>query len=478
MASRISDYLRAHREDIVGEWELAARAIAGPDKLSEPELRDDIPPLLASIADWLDAHDRDSALDFADKAAKHALSRAHQEVNLPAVVAEYRVMRSILGARFATLADVSLDDVLRVHAAIDHAIAAAVDRYARGREDVLRLQHARIEAALEAAEVGTWRLDLAAGELHRDASLNRLLGGEAVATTSGSTALYDFVHPDDQQRVVARFDSARRSGPGAIFDEVYRVVQPGGTVRWVRDHGRVVADAAGQAAWVTGAAADITGRKSAEEDRDLFIAVLAHDLANPLQALTVAIDVLVARGEASLARPLGKMALIVGRMGRLVTDVLDFARSRVQGGMMIRRRPTDLAEVCADAADEVEVAHPGAEIQRELDREVTGSFDGPRLGQVVTNLLGNAVRHGTQPISLRVAADGAQAIIEVRNAGRPVPPELMDRLFDPFKRASSRRSGTGLGLFIADHIVRAHGGSITVASDAERGTCFLVRLPR
>jgi len=170
------------------------------------------------------------------------------------------------------------------------------------------------------------------------------------------------------------------------------------------------------------------------------------------------------------------------RMARLVEQLLDLARARQAGGIPIRPTPgTDLGEVVRAAVDELSAAHPRAEIALAIGGEISGAWDPDRLAQVASNLIGNAVVHGTGRVRVSVTRNGAEAILEVQNGGAPISADVVPRIFEAFQRPtgnlSSHGQGLGLGLFIAERIVAAHGGRIGVRSSAQDGTIFAVALP-
>ena len=133
------------------------------------------------------------------------------------------------------------------------------------------------------------------------------------------------------------------------------------------------------------------------------------------------------------------------------------------------------------AVDELRSANPRAELVVDANQPLSGTWDPDRLAQVASNLIGNAVVHGTGRVDVRVARRGDEAILEVHNAGPSIPADVVPRIFEAFERPatgmSARGAGLGLGLFIAERIVAAHGGKIEVHSTAAEGTTFLVALP-
>jgi sigma-B regulation protein RsbU (phosphoserine phosphatase) len=167
-------------------------------------------------------------------------------------------------------------------------------------------------------------------------------------------------------------------------------------------------------------------------------------------------------------------------MAGLIDDVMDFARGRLGSGISLHRQDARLEPVLRQVVEELEASQPSRSIHCEVDAPDPVSFDPGRVGQLVSNLLGNALTHGDPKAPVHLGARLIQETVEiwVANAGEPIPPEAMDRLFQPFFRGEVRASqqGLGLGLHIASEIARAHGGSLAVQSDA-RETRFTFTMP-
>lgn len=220
--------------------------------------------------------------------------------------------------------------------------------------------------------------------------------------------------------------------------------------------------------------------------KELFLAILGHDLRTPLGVVIMGTQFMLDTGE--LHEPhltlTTRIAHSARRMNRMVGDLLDLTRSRLGTGIPIVRGPMDLAKEGAHAVDEIRGAYPGTTLQLHTSGDLTGEWDCPRISQVLANLLGNAVQHGARgtTISLTARGEATEVVLQVHNLGPRIPDEARATLFDPFKRAAEATQGgaqgsLGLGLYIAERIVTAHGGTITVDS-TDTGTFFTVRLPR
>jgi signal transduction histidine kinase len=215
--------------------------------------------------------------------------------------------------------------------------------------------------------------------------------------------------------------------------------------------------------------------------RERFIGILGHDLRQPLNTFVLGTRVL---SMASLgdreARTVARLANAATRMQRMIDDMLDLTRSRLGGGLPIARHSLDLAQLCTQTVDELRGGHPLAEITLRTSGDTSGPFDGDRVMQMNTNLIGNAIEHGAPHAPVEVTIDGGDrdVCLRVENKGTPIPAPLLASLFDPFRRGRTNGStGLGLGLFIVKQIVDGHDGSILVESD-EASTRFMVSLPK
>jgi two-component system, sensor histidine kinase and response regulator len=214
---------------------------------------------------------------------------------------------------------------------------------------------------------------------------------------------------------------------------------------------------------------------------EMFVAAVSHDLRSPLSTLLMGASVLQGKlPDPTLERTLARMRSSAERMRGMLDELYDLARVRLAGGIAIEPGPTDLGRLAQRVADELGVAHPERPLIVEGDGGPSdGHWDEGRLAQVLTNLIGNALRHGdaTQPVRVRWRGAADALVLEVHNAGA-IPSSVREHLFDPFRRGTRARDSLGLGLYIVRQIVLAHAGSIDVASTESEGTTFRVRLPR
>jgi signal transduction histidine kinase len=216
---------------------------------------------------------------------------------------------------------------------------------------------------------------------------------------------------------------------------------------------------------------------------EMFAGMLGHDLRNPLSAITTGANY-IARLNVSQksTKAASRILTSAERMARMIDQLLDFTRIRVGGGLSLTPVRFDLEELLCKVKDELEAANPERSIVVDVEGNAVGEWDHDRLLQVFSNLVGNALHHGRHDHAVKVRCNGRSAKhvnVTVHNGG-PVPPEVLPVLFEPFRGNAryQRTRGLGLGLFITQQIVNAHGGTIDVTSDETTGTTFRLHLPR
>jgi sigma-B regulation protein RsbU (phosphoserine phosphatase) len=221
----------------------------------------------------------------------------------------------------------------------------------------------------------------------------------------------------------------------------------------------------------------LTERQTAEL-REQFIAVLGHDLRNPLASIAAGTKLLPkAEAKEATAEILALMQKSAARMSAMIDNVLDFARGRLGSGIALKRSPELLQPVLQQVIAELRAIYPDRQVGATFLADDPVDCDSGRIAQLFSNLLGNALTHGTaaSPVRVRATTQDGAFELSVANSGNPIPREAMERLFQPFYRVAVERS-LGLGLYLASEIARAHGGTLGVDSSPDE-TRFTFRMP-
>jgi signal transduction histidine kinase len=211
-----------------------------------------------------------------------------------------------------------------------------------------------------------------------------------------------------------------------------------------------------------------------------FLAILAHDIRNPLNVINLAAAGLERQAPGNAV---DRIKRGVRQANRMVDDLAIFVRQRTGSALPLSKSPTDLRLLCEQALESTRAQHADKSFNLTAQGDLRGVWDSDRLLQVINNLLSNAAIHGAGPqIGIEIRSEGAEVVIEVTSQGNPIPAEQLESIFEPMVRAAGTSEtlfgGLGMGLFIVREIVSAHGGSVAVRSSLNDGTTFAVRLPR
>ncbi len=360
----------------------------------------------------------------------------------------------------------------------------------------LRDSDERFRLSLEASgNIGTWSVDPDTNITYMDERFARIFGIDAGIARSGA-ALVDFtqrIHPDDRPVVEAAVE--RAIAGHERYDIDYRIVQPGGAITWVTAKGKMFTDAATARQRFAGVAVDITDRKGVEhalreagQRKDEFLAMLAHELRNPLAPISAAAQ-LLQTGRLDEERVRKTSAIIVRQvehMTSLVNDLLDVSRV-TRGLVTLDRTQVDIATIVAEAIEQVAPQVHARRHRLRLDLApgpATVFVDRKRLVQVIVNIVHNAAKY-TAPggnIAVRTAVHGGEVVLDVTDDGVGMAPELAGRVFDLFAQAhvtpDRNSGGLGLGLSLVKSLVELHGGTVSCSSPGPGlGSCFAVQLP-
>jgi PAS domain S-box-containing protein len=369
----------------------------------------------------------------------------------------------------------------------------------RGIRDLERLRESeeRLRLALDAGRMGVWDWNIVTGKVRWSDNLESIHGLEPGSFSGTFEAFQAIIHPEDRERVQQAIDQAVESGTG--YETEFRNLRADGSIGWMSAIGRVFHDRFGRSGRMIGVGMDVTERRRLADDlaarvrelaladrrKDEFLAMLAHELRNPLAPLRTALHLLRAeRGEGDRFLTIAERQ--VDQLVRLVDDLLDVSRI-TQGKIALRREPVALDAVVARAVETVRGAmdERGHVFRLSLPAEpIQLSADPARLAQVLANLLDNATKHTPPGGSIWLTAErvGDEAVLRVRDTGAGLAPELLPNIFDLFVQGDRgldrAHGGLGIGLTIVKRVVELHGGRVEARSaGAGQGSEFIVHLP-
>ncbi|WP_420153163.1 PAS domain S-box protein [Siphonobacter sp.] len=365
-------------------------------------------------------------------------------------------------------------------------------------EKALRDSEERLQLALSAGEIGTWQYRLETNDNILDSSMSHLLGLSPETQIIPQQAFIDAIHPED--RALVQEEVRLCLSEGREFNLDFRVQRPDTTVIWLKDKGKVMRDENGRAQFVTGAALNITQRKEAEEalqqaDRrkDEFLAMLAHELRNPMATIRNGLQILSlpTTDERQREHTLTMMNRQSEHLVRLVDDLLDVSRIS-QGKIELKKESLDLVELVTEVAQVVRPQFEEGRRQLNLnlpDRPIRMEADALRLSQVLTNLLTNGVRYtktgGQIELVLNVQEDeqyGQAVLLQVRDDGIGLAADQLVSIFELFVQVDNSvarsEGGLGLGLTLVRRLVELHGGRVEAYSAGlGLGSTFTIYLP-
>jgi len=383
---------------------------------------------------------------------------------------------------------------------IIHPWAEGIAVYARNiterklAEDALRRSEARYRALSQASNQAIWSWDpeTGAGSFDETQRWWEEITGQTPEEQAGVGWL-EMVHPDDREQAHANWTSSMTTG--AVYDSEYRVRSLTGGFRFIGATGVPVLAPDGKVREWVGALADVTAAREAEQElkeanrrKDRFLAMLAHELRNPLAPIRNAAQVLRLAGLDAdrLEKARSMIDRQVAHMARLIDDLLDVSRIS-QGKILIRKEPVDLGALVRATAEDHRPLLEGAGLTLLLevpDRPFWMDGDPTRLSQALGNLLQNAIKF-TNPegrVTVRLTEHGSAAELTVEDTGVGMDPEILARLFQPFSQADQTldrsRGGLGLGLALVKGLVELHGGSVEAGSDGGgKGSVLTLRFP-
>ena len=534
---RLADILRQYRMHILDDWEQAYHQHSPERPAGEALLHDHVLGFLDRLAE-AEEHGHDGTPLPQALSDEHALDRLEQGYAPGELAAEYGLLRgSILRVLARQRLSVDYAELVLMEEAIDQGIVRAVTSYAHTRERMLQALEGISQAALESEDVDgflarllevlvgatvdvdgasillregdRFRLRAAVGQSSReqlaegfDMGLDEGLTGWTASKRQPVMVRVASAHP------LLRNERVRQAGVRASYSipmmhrgEVIGVAHMGSRTSFDFSESdlllfrTMMARATAFVVHTQLAARERAARAEAQrslaqlereaELREQLIAVVGHDLRNPLNAISASAYQLARMGleEAVARRAVERIRHSSARMTRMLSDILDFARGNAGHLLPVHRERMDLHELCRVTLEELQVAHPGRRLELRVSGEGWGWWDSDRMAQVVGNLVSNALQHGAEhaPVRVTVEEEGEGLRVSVHNEGPPLPAELQETLFHPFRHGTTGKAAkrsVGLGLYIVQQVALAHGGRVHVHSSAEVGTTFSVWLPR
>ena len=373
----------------------------------------------------------------------------------------------------------------------------------RAHQDV-RENEERLRLAIEVARIGAWEWHLASGHVTWATDPETLFGFPEHAFGS-DRRLFDALHPDDKAAAEQAMAATLETG---VFQADYRLVRPDGSIVWLTGRGRLIVDSNGTPERIVGITRNVTedreaalererllgeARQAREEaettsrTKDEFLAMLSHELRNPLNVIAGGLSILDLAGSSAdpAARTRTLMARQVRHLSALMDDLLDVARV-TSGKIALSRRPLDLgAAVAGCLATLTDAKLLSRHTCRATIASVWVEADQTRIEQIVTNVVSNAIKFTPVggEVSVVVSGDGDDAVLRVEDSGVGIAPDLLPRIFDLFvqgdRTIERATGGLGLGLTLVRRLTELHGGTVTASSEGiDRGALFTICLPR
>ena len=295
----------------------------------------------------------------------------------------------------------------------------------------------------------------------------------------------------DSADTPAQAHGTGRAGSGFDMAQMvseYRALRASVIRLWTEEQGRLdaadIADLIRFSEAVDQALAESTDRFAVELDRtkEIFLGILGHDLRTPLGAIVTSAHFILETSDPTIAEKMARVVVSSGtRMGLMIDDLLDFTRGRLGTSIPLDRVVVDLGTILTASVGEFRASRPGAEVRLDLSGDLRMEGDGGRLSQVWSNLLGNAIDHGSPhaPVTVTARRKGEHIVCLVHNEGPSIPADRIQTIFNPLVTTApdaGRGDHLGLGLYIAQQIVEAHQGTIAVESSEGHGTTFTVEL--
>jgi len=354
-------------------------------------------------------------------------------------------------------------------------------------EETLRESEERLRSAVSAAALGTFIWNMEEDEVKPDVQMLRLLG-RSPDTPNLAATLRSAIHPEDLEHILKVIDKNRKSGHAATLQEDIRIFLPSGELRWMAMHMQVhFAGDDNKVVRLAGCVIDITNRKTLEQHKDEFIGVASHELKTPVTSIKAYIQFLLERFEENTGETnyqiIKKLGNQVDRLIKLIHRLLDTTKA-MGGQLKLVPEKTDLNSLVREYLGELQSLTKKHQLLFEAGQIGQVLIDKDRIGQVITNLVSNAIKYSPDGGDIQIITEtmpNGHIKLRVIDQGIGIPEEQRDKVFERFFRVNENNAGNlpgmGLGLYICAVIIRQHGGEIGVESTQGKGSAFYFHLP-
>lgn len=336
----------------------------------------------------------------------------------------------------------------------------------------------RVRLAIDAADTGTFDLNILKGEMVTSPRFNAIFGFDRNVSWD---KFVNAIHPDDQERRLAAHAEAHISGK--IFYEL-RIIHPDGSIHWIRAQGQVYYDKDKRPARILGTLVDITEFKRLQQQKDDFLSIASHELKTPITSLKASLQLLdKMKDDPSpkiFPRLIEQSTRSMQKISALVEDLLNVSRAN-ESQLRLNKKVFNIAELLDNCCNHVRVAGK-YELIVQGDRQLNIYADEHAIDQVIVNLVNNAVKYAPDSLKIYLIIEKEKEMIKisVKDNGPGIAPEKLPYLFERYYQvdtAGYQNSGLGLGLYICSEIIKRHGGKIGVTSELGKGSVFYFTLP-
>jgi two-component system CheB/CheR fusion protein len=348
----------------------------------------------------------------------------------------------------------------------------------------LRESEERLRVAMEAGKMGTWDWNIVTGEILWSPDHNIMFGIPADRQSGSYQEFLQYIHPEDRDNVAEMLQKAIYTHKDFAME--MRSLHTNGLISWIAAVGRAFYNEQDEAHRMIGIVIDITDRKKLENQKEEFIGIASHELRTPVTSIKsytqLLLEILKEKNEEECLTITEKLDLQIDRLAHLVADLLDNTRIG-EGQLLLNLEVFDLALLIHEIAEMMQRTSQQHEIVHELPPVPMVRADRERIGQVLINLLGNAIKYSPngQKIIVTTGIKGDMIYVNIKDFGIGMSEETQSKIFERFYRARDNSiqsySGLGLGLFIAANIIKKHGGDIGVESEVNKGTLIYFTLP-